>query len=68
MAIKLPEFKGYTVDFRLREFRKVDRSRGIEFIKFDTEKGYYLLSEMINSAGVEEPVKLKVLLYLMSET
>lgn len=47
MTIKLPEFKGYTVDNRLRQFRKVDRSKpSIEFVDFDSEKGKELLNEM----------------------
>ena len=47
MVIKLPEFKGYTVDERLRQFRKVDRSKpSIEFIDFNSEKGQELLNEM----------------------
>jgi len=47
MVTKLPEFKGYTVDNRLRQFRKVDRSKpNIEFVDFDSEKGKELLNEM----------------------
>jgi len=43
----LPTFKGYTVDERLGEFRKVDRSiPSMEFISFDSEKGQKLLLEM----------------------
>ena len=47
MVTKLPEFKGYTVDNRLRQFRKVDRSKpSIEFVDFDSDKGKELLNEM----------------------
>jgi len=49
MVRKLPEFKGYTVDERLRQFRKVDRSGespSIEFVEFDSDKGEELLEEM----------------------
>jgi hypothetical protein len=44
---KLPTFKGYTVDERLREFRKVEfePERRIEFIPFDSEQGRELLQE-----------------------
>jgi hypothetical protein len=46
MITKLPEFKGYTVDERLKQFRKVDRKKpDIEFIDFDSEKGKKLLAE-----------------------
>ena len=49
MVTKLPEFKGYTIDGRLRQFRKVDRSGenpSIEFVDFDSEEGEKLLEEM----------------------
>ena len=43
---KLPTFMGYTVDFRLREFRKFDlKNRVIEFIPFESKKGKELLKE-----------------------
>ena len=46
MIKELPIFKGYTVDERLRQFRKVDRSKPcIDFVDFDSEKGQELLSE-----------------------
>lgn len=46
MVKELPTFKGYTVDFRLRQFRKVDRSKpSIEFIDFDSEEGQELIAE-----------------------
>lgn len=47
MSTKLPEFNGYTVDEKLKQFRKVDRDEpSIEFIDFDSEKGQELLDEM----------------------
>lgn len=47
MVTKLPEFKGYTVDERLRQFRKVDHNKpSIEFVEFDSEEGRALLEEM----------------------
>ena len=45
----LPVFRGYTVDARLREFRKVDRRMScgnpfsIKFIPFDSPEGERLL-------------------------
>ena len=49
----LPVFKGYTVDARLRQFRKVTRGHGwpsIEFIEFDSPKGRRLLRQMQQAA------------------
>ena len=44
---ELPTFEGYTVDERLREFRKVDREKcTIEFVPFDSAKGRKLLEKM----------------------
>ena len=43
---KLPEFKGYTIDFRLGQFRKVDiKNQTIEFIDFNSKEGEKLLIE-----------------------
>ena len=59
---KLPTYKGYTVDYRLKQFRLVhpgDCHCGggeIEFIDFDTEKGDELLAEMIRQDLVPEDV------------
>ncbi|HYT36280.1 MAG TPA: hypothetical protein VEL49_03800 [Ktedonobacteraceae bacterium] len=49
MVKELPIFKGYTVDERLKEFRRViyhEEGPSIEFIPFDSPKGQELLSEM----------------------
>ena len=40
----LPSFKGYTVDEKLREFRKAIYGKCLEFISFDTSKGRQLLA------------------------
>jgi len=46
MVRELPTFKGYTVDERLQQFRKVDRDKpSIEFVEFNSEKGQELLEE-----------------------
>ncbi len=42
----LPTFKGFTVDKRLRQFRKVGQGWQIEFIDFDSKQGKKLLIEM----------------------
>jgi len=46
VPFQLPVFNGYTVDKRLRQFRKIGRDMGIEFIEFDSNKGLQLLMEM----------------------
>lgn len=58
---ELPVFKGYTVDVRLKEFRKAGfTSTGkpgkIEFVPFDTDKGDRLLSELIKTLPVDSPL------------
>lgn len=48
---KLPVYKGYTVDARLEEFRKVswkDGEPGLETIPFVSEKGAKMLEKYIN--------------------
>ena len=45
---ELPKHKGYTVDERLREFRKMEYGKEPEFIQFDSEKGKKMLKEMQN--------------------
>lgn len=42
----LKTFKGYTVDLRLRQFRKVEFGKPIDFIDFDSLKGRALLDQM----------------------
>ena len=39
----LPTFKGYTVDMRLSEFRKISLNQLPEFIPFTSDKGAKLL-------------------------
>jgi len=43
---QLPTFKGYTVDMRLREFRKASFGEKIEFIPFDSPEGKELLGRL----------------------
>lgn len=45
-AYQLPTFKGYTVDMRLREFRKAVVGEPLEFIPFNSPDGKKLLSEL----------------------
>lgn len=48
MVLKLPIFEGYTVDARLRQFRKV-QGHSIEFIDFDSSDGKKILLRYLNS-------------------
>ncbi len=48
MVIQLQVFKGYTVDIRLREFRKAIPDKCLEFVAFDSSKGKKLLAQMTN--------------------
>jgi hypothetical protein len=41
----LPKFKGYTVDMRLGEFRKIEMDKLPEFIPFTSDKGARLFYE-----------------------
>ena len=45
MIRRLPVFRGYTVDIRLREFRKIELDKLPEFITFTSNKGSKLFSE-----------------------
>ena len=55
MITKLPEWKGYTVDVRLRQFRKVDKiNHEIEFVEFDDEQGDDILCDIIKNCKDKE--------------
>jgi hypothetical protein len=43
---ELETFKGYTVDYRLKEFRKAEAGKTLEFIPFDSRKGQELLKQI----------------------
>ena len=66
----LQTYKGYTVDYRLRQFRKVypgDCVCGggeIEFIDFRSEEGDAILVEMIREGLVPDD-KLNYILFLL---
>ena len=59
MARRLPTVKGYTVDQRLSQFRKVtwheDENPSIEFVEFMSPKGEQLLEEMEETGEGELP-------------
>lgn len=61
MAIKLPEFKGYTVDIRLKQFRRVNTDKNsIEFIDFNSDEGDELLGEYIESLDLDKAENRKI--------
>ena len=45
-ATILPIFKGYTVDIRLKEFRRAIPEVTLEFISFNSPEGEKLLNEL----------------------
>lgn len=46
LPYKLPTFRGYTVDERLREFRKMELGQPHETIPFDSPEGREMLQQM----------------------
>ena len=42
----LPTFKGYTVDMRLKEFRRAIPDVTLDFIPFNSPKGEKMLEEL----------------------
>ena len=48
---QLPTYKGYTVDLRVKEFRKVELDQWPEFVPFNSDRGFKLFTEWLN----EEP-------------
>ena len=53
MIVVLPIFKEYTVDERLREFRKMVYGKPLVFIPFNSVKGQELLAEMEKSKRIK---------------
>ena len=45
----LPIFKGYTVDLKLKEFRKAVFGKTPEFIPFKSQKGQKLMSGFLET-------------------
>ena len=57
---RLPMFNGYTIDHRLRQFRKVEfknKEPSIKFIDFDSKQGKALLRKMGDKDGDTVPDK-----------
>lgn len=67
---KLPTYKGYTVDYRIKEFRKCTPctcagncnpfDHPIEFIPFSSDEGDELLAEMIEKDLVPEHILINL--------
>ncbi|MCA9408257.1 MAG: hypothetical protein KC733_06180 [Candidatus Omnitrophica bacterium] len=53
MTNQLPTFKGYTVDIRLKEFRKTDPQWGMAFVSFDSPQGEALLVSFIRTLDAD---------------
>ena len=53
---KLPTFKGYTVDHRLRQFRIIERGKPWEFIEFESDQGQQLLKELRHEGYTTPPM------------
>ncbi len=57
MPVALPEFRGYTVDERLREFRKIKYGELPEFIPFDSNQGQRLLAAYVaHQSGIKQQI------------
>jgi hypothetical protein len=53
MVTELPTFKEYTIDIRLKQFRKADPvKQTIVFLDFNSEEGDLLLSEYIETLDI----------------
>ena len=58
----LPTFEGYTVDVRLKEFRKITHPhRGIEFVSFNSPEGEALLKGFIKTLDANKTEDFQLL-------
>ena len=59
----LPLFKGYTVDARLKQFRRIRKQShsfaGMEYLDFDTDKGDRLLTQYIRGFKIVDSEEFK---------
>ena len=53
MLKTLPTFKGYTVDVRLKEFRKTTPHLELTFIAFDSPEGDELLAGFVGTIDAD---------------
>jgi hypothetical protein len=61
MIKRLPVFMGYTVDVRLKEFRRVDLSTGFKIVPFNSEEGEIWLNEYIETIDENAPEGREIL-------
>jgi hypothetical protein len=57
---KLPTFKGYTVDIKLKQFRKI-RGKSIVFTDFSSKEGDELLTEYVETLDEKKEEDLEKL-------
>ncbi len=64
---KLPVFNKYVVDFKLNQFRKIDKNK-LKIIEFNSKKGQQLLKQLYQKGYSKPPMILdksnKVIKYL----
>jgi hypothetical protein len=51
--MKLQTYKGWTVDYRLSQFRRIRKSGMIDFVEFDSDKGDKILCQMIDDGVID---------------
>ncbi len=67
MVKVLPVFNGYTVDVRLREFRKGSSETGMEFIDFSSPEGDDLLEEYLGTLDKNSAEFRKISAYIFAK-
>lgn len=63
----LPVFKGYTVDVRLRQFRKANPETGIQSIDFASPQGDDLLEEYLGTLDEKSAEFKEIAAYLLTK-
>jgi len=66
MVWTLPVFKGYTVDVRLRQFRKANLDSGLEFVDFESPQGDDLLEEYLGTLDENSAEFKEIAAYLLT--
>ena len=63
----LPVFKGFTVDIRLRQFRKMEYGKLPEFIPFDSPRGEDLIADIFRErfGEVKDPIQAMRITHLL---
>jgi hypothetical protein len=50
-VVQLPTFEGYTVDLRLKQFRKAIPGKTLEFVSFDSPEGKRMVARYAYDLG-----------------